>query len=169
MDLFETDYSNLFAAGLRGIQSRPTGRSTSEPQLGPAVSSSTGSAARDEDVKRAKEPTIPPRFGRPSFSPRDSGVPPHVLRGGESLLHPRDIVEETSLNLRILDWSVRVSNATAFLDDEDDECVDPYLFDKVDPVDVPASTRTKILVTLPTSPSSGEQFRVEWIDFEGAL
>jgi hypothetical protein len=35
--------------------------------------------------------------------------------------------------------------------------VDPHLFDKVDPVDVPASTRTKILVTLPTSPSSGEQ------------
>jgi hypothetical protein len=36
--------------------------------------------------------------------------------------------------------------------------VDPYLFDKVDPVDVPASTRrTTILVTLPTSTSLGEQ------------
>jgi hypothetical protein len=69
---------------------------------------------------------------------------------------PSDAVEETSLNLRILDWSLRVSNATAVLDDED-ECVDPYVFDKVDPVDVPASTRTTILVTLPTSPSLGEQ------------
>lgn len=35
--------------------------------------------------------------------------------------------------------------------------MDPYVFDKVDPVDVPASTRTTILVTLPTSPSLGEQ------------
>jgi hypothetical protein len=32
-----------------------------------------------------------------------------------------------------------------------------YLFDKVDPVDVPASTQTTILVTIPTSASSGEQ------------
>jgi hypothetical protein len=35
--------------------------------------------------------------------------------------------------------------------------VDPYLFDEVDPVDVPASTPTKILLTLPTSASLGEQ------------
>lgn len=35
--------------------------------------------------------------------------------------------------------------------------MDPYVFDKVDPVDVPASTRTTILVTLPTSASLGEQ------------
>ena len=28
--------------------------------------------------------------------------------------------------------------------------MDPYLFDEVDPVDVPASTPTKILLTLPT-------------------
>ena len=35
--------------------------------------------------------------------------------------------------------------------------MDPYLFDEVDPVDVPASTPTKILFTLPTSASLGEQ------------
>src|SRR5260370_3741699 len=34
--------------------------------------------------------------------------------------------------------------------------MDPYLFDKVDPVDVPASSRT-ILLTLPTPASLGEQ------------
>lgn len=140
MDLFETDYSNLFAAGLRGIQSRPTGRSTSEPQLGPAVSSSTGSAARDEDVKRVKEPTIPPSFWKtfllptrfwrpPSRSPRRGKPSSSAVRSPtasndarskparpQPQLMPRDIVEETSLNLRILDWSVRVSNATAFLE-----------------------------------------------------
>jgi hypothetical protein len=33
----------------------------------------------------------------------------------------------------------------------------PYLFDDVDPVDVPASTPTKILLTLPSSVSLGEQ------------
>lgn len=35
--------------------------------------------------------------------------------------------------------------------------MDPYLFNKVDPVDVPASSRKTILVTLPTSTSLGEQ------------
>jgi len=45
-----------------------------------------------------------------------------------------------------------VSNAVGTLDEEDG-CVDPYLFDEVDPVDVPAST--KFFLTLPTS--LGEQ------------
>lgn len=35
--------------------------------------------------------------------------------------------------------------------------MDPDLLDEVDPVDVPASTPTKILLTLPTSASLGEQ------------
>lgn len=35
--------------------------------------------------------------------------------------------------------------------------MDPYLFDEVDPVDVPASTPAKILLTLPTSASLAEQ------------
>jgi hypothetical protein len=35
--------------------------------------------------------------------------------------------------------------------------MEPYLFDEVDPVDVPASTPTKILLTLPSSASLGEQ------------
>jgi hypothetical protein len=41
---------------------------------------------------------------------------------------------------------------------EEDEYVDPDLFDEVDPVDVPESTpTTKILLTLPSSVSLGEQ------------
>lgn len=49
-----------------------------------------------------------------------------------------------------------MSNAVGTLDEED-ESVDPYSFDEVDPVDVPASTPTKILLTLPTSASLEEQ------------
>lgn len=58
-------------------------------------------------------------------------------------------MEETALDVRIWDWSTRVSNATTVFD-EDDECFDPHL-DKVDPVDAPTPARTAILVSLPSS------------------
>jgi hypothetical protein len=140
MDVFETDYSNLFAAGLRGIQTRSSGRSSSEPQLCPAVSSSAGSADLGQDVKRVKGPSIPssfwktfllptrlwPRPSRLSRSPRIEKAlsavrSPSVSTNAKSKptrpqAMPSDAVEETSLNLRILDWSLRVSNATAILE-----------------------------------------------------
>jgi hypothetical protein len=72
------------------------------------------------------------------------------------------------LKLRKLDGSAHPRVSFAFVlyyqhdtnrlrDSDEDECVDPFVFDKVDPVDVPASTRTTILATLPTSASFGEQ------------
>lgn len=171
MDVFEADYSNLFAAGLRGIQSRST------DSVRPPSSIGAGSADRDQDVKRVKGPSVPPSlwksfllptrlWRRPSRFPRTEETSPAVrnltlLNDTASKSSPQqsiasDVVEESSLKLRILDWSLRVSNAVGTLDEEDG-CVDPYLFDEVDPVDVPASTPRKILLTLPTSASLGEQ------------
>src|SRR5258707_7171634 len=137
----DADYSNLFAAGLRGIQSRSVdpGRSSSEPQLYPAVSSSkgAGSADHDQDVKRVKGPGVPSSFWktfllsrrlwrRSSPSPRSEktstavrSLTASVNAESRSAHHrsiPSNVVEETSLKLRILDWSVRVSNAIAALE-----------------------------------------------------
>ncbi|KAI0269086.1 hypothetical protein BGY98DRAFT_1101233 [Russula aff. rugulosa BPL654] len=176
MDVFEADYSNLFAAGLRGIQSRSTDPDRS-PQ--PDISSSigAGSADRDQDVKHVKGPSVPSfwksfllstRLWRlPSRFPR-AEMSSSAVRNLKSWTNavskasrrqsiPSHVVEESSLKLRILDWSSHVSNALGTLDEED-EYVDPDLFDEVDPVDVPESTpTTKILLTLPSSVSLGEQ------------
>ena len=138
MDAFEADYSNLFAAGLRGIQSRSTDpdRSPSELHFHPAISLSigAGSADHDQDVERFKGPSVPSSFWR-SFllstrlwrRPQASRFPrtektSFAVRSLKSWTHavsktsrrqsiPSDVVEETSLKLRILDWSSHVSNA----------------------------------------------------------
>jgi hypothetical protein len=140
MDVFEADYSNLFAAGLRGIQSRST--DLDRPQLHPtrpAISSSVGagSADRDQGVKRVKGPSVPPSFWksfllstrlwrRPSRLPRTEKTSPavrsltfwndSVSKSARRQSIPSDVVEESSLKLRILDWSLRVSNAVGTLE-----------------------------------------------------
>jgi len=138
MDVFESDYSNLFAAGLRGIQSRSTDPDPSSPksQLYPVIASSidTGSADHNQDVKRVKGPGIPSSFWksfhlstrlwrRPARLPRSEKIS-SVVRGltarsdAESRSTrrqsiPSNVVEEASLKVRILDWSLHVSNAIA--------------------------------------------------------
>ena len=124
MDGFEADYSNLFAAGLRGIQSRSTDPDRS--------SFGAGSADRDQDVKRIKGLSVPSSYWksfllytrswrRPSRLSRTENTS-SVIRSLTSLngaasksAHrqsiPSDVLEESSLKLRILDWSSRVSNA----------------------------------------------------------
>lgn len=138
MDVFEADYSNLFAAGLRGIQSRSTDpdRSSSKSQLQPAISSPIGDGP-DQDVKRVEDPNVPSSVWK-SFLPstrlwrRPSRFPQTVKTSSvirnltswnsttsksarrESI--PSDIVDQSSLKLRILDWSLRVSNAVDTLE-----------------------------------------------------
>ena len=137
MDVFEADYSNLFAAGLRGIQSRST--DADQPQLHPATSSSVGagSADCDQDVKRVKSPSFPSPFWksfllstrlwrRPSRFPRTEKASSAVhsltflndtsSRSSRRQSIPSDAGEESSLKLRILDWSLRVSNAVDTLE-----------------------------------------------------
>ena len=127
MDVFEADYSNLFAAGLRGIQSRSTDpdRSSSKSQLQPAIGS-------DQGVERVEGPNVPSSVWK-SFLPstrswrRPPRLPqsvktPSVVRNLTSWSGfvsksarrdsiPSNILEESSLKLRILDWSLHVSNA----------------------------------------------------------
>jgi hypothetical protein len=67
---------------------------------------------------------------------------------------PGGVMEETSLDVRIWDWSTRVSYANTILEEEGD-CVDPFL-DKVDPVDAPKVPRTSILVAPPNVASLWE-------------
>jgi len=67
---------------------------------------------------------------------------------------PSGVMEETTLDVRIWDWSTRVSYANTILEEED-ECVDPFL-GKVDPVDAPEVARTSILVEPPNLASLWE-------------
>jgi len=60
---------------------------------------------------------------------------------------PGGVMEETTLDVRIWDWSTRMSFANTILEEEG-ECVDPYLC-KVDPVDAPKSARSSVLTAPP--------------------
>ncbi|KAI0246297.1 hypothetical protein BJV78DRAFT_1158008 [Lactifluus subvellereus] len=154
----DADYSNLFAAGLRVIESR------SSSYLGSSVSSS--SPPDNEDVTAPnKIPSwktfhFPTRLWR-CPSPRNEKTPaadPSLNAACDVKPKPArrrsmsgGVVEETALDVQIWDWSTRVHQATSLLGEED-ECVDPYLH-KVDPVDTPSSA---ILVKLPSYTSLAE-------------
>ncbi|KAH9954896.1 hypothetical protein BC827DRAFT_919764 [Russula dissimulans] len=159
MSVFETDYSNLFAAGLRVIQSRRTGRRSSpESALNPAaVSSRMSTSEHDHDPtpstgsssswKTFHFPTRlwrrpSPRNNKASSADASSSLTPTNTRDAKpkptrrrSRSMPGDVAEESTsaLDVRIWDWTTRVSNAaTIFGEEDEDECVDPYL-DKVKP------------------------------------
>lgn len=170
MNVLQTDYSNLFAAGLRVIESRSTGRGSSESHpvhavsptnsnLSPSDREPEGEFAAPIDVSPKKTSRFSTKLWRrvswrrekPSSANTnvvDGGAKPHQ-RTWRSML-PGCVGQETALDARIWDWSTGVYRATT-LGDEGVERADPYLDDKVDPVDTPLPTRTAFLVALPST------------------
>ncbi|KAH9063549.1 hypothetical protein EDB87DRAFT_127617 [Lactarius vividus] len=167
MNVLQTDYSNLFAAGLRVIESRSTGRGSSQSYPVHAVSLNLSASDRDPEGEFAApvedSPKKTSRFStklwrrvswrreKPSSANTnvvDDDAKPRQ-RTWRSML-PGCVGQETALDERIWDWSTGVYHATT-LGDEGVERADPYLDDKVDPVDTPLPTRTAFLVALPST------------------
>ena len=130
MNVLQTDYSNLFAAGLRVIESRSTGRGSS-PHPVSAVSStnldlSVSDREPEEDfrapieVAHKKCSSFPANLWRHvSRKEKSSSANDSVLAGGAK---PRlwrwlsmlpSFGQETPLDERIWDWSTSVYHATA--------------------------------------------------------
>jgi hypothetical protein len=176
MNALQTDYSNLFAAGLRVIESRSTGRGSSSHPVD-AVSStdlnlSTSDLEPEEgfttpiEVAPKKSSRFPANLWRHVSWRKEklsSSAKTNALAGGAKpprrswlSMSPGNVRQETPLDARICDWSTRVYHATTLLGEEREEGkerVDRYLDDKVDPVDTPLPTRTAFLVALPSTAS----------------
>ena len=136
MNVFvETSYSNLFAAGLRVIHSRSTGRrSSSDPQLSSLVSLSSSIGAVDHDQHppvSSRTPSsrktfhFPTRLWRlPSPRSEKSGsADANIMATKDANSKPArrrsmpgGTVEETTLDVRIWDWSTRMSFANTILE-----------------------------------------------------
>src|SRR5712671_3188349 len=132
MNVFETDYSNLFAAGLRVIQSRRTSRRSSpESPLSPSpVSSPTRTSEHERDPTQSSGSSsswktfhFPTRLWRRRPSPRNDKASSADARSltptkdsksksARRRSMPGDVAEENALDVRIWDWSTRVSNLT---------------------------------------------------------
>jgi hypothetical protein len=171
MNVLQTDYSNLFAAGLRVIESRSTGRgSTSHPVDAISFTDlNLSTSDLEEDftapIDVPKSSRFPGKLWRhvswrreitssPANTSALAGAKPPRRRWLSML--PGNDRQETPLDARIWDWSTRVYNATTLLGEareEGEECADPSLDDKVDPVDIPLPTRTAFLVALPSTAS----------------
>ncbi|KAI9454803.1 hypothetical protein F5148DRAFT_1288535 [Russula earlei] len=140
MSVFEADYSNLFAAGLRVIQSKSKGRRSSpDSPLCSPVPSSTATTEHDQGLTPSSGPSsswrtfhFPTRLWRrtsPRNDKRSSAGPDLTTAKEAESKHarrrsmPNGIGEESVLDVRI--WRARVSNAIPFV--EEDECVDPFL------------------------------------------
>ncbi|KAI9434389.1 hypothetical protein H4582DRAFT_797200 [Lactarius indigo] len=169
MNVLQTDYSNLFAAGLRVIESRSTGRGSSHP-VQTVSSTNLNSSASDREPSEDSAASIevaPKKTSRFSTKlwrrvswrrEKPSSANTNAVEGGvkprrrswRSML-PGCVGQETALDARIWDWSTSVYHATTLLGDEREERTDPYLDDKVDPVDTPLPTRTAFLVALPST------------------
>jgi hypothetical protein len=149
MNVLQTDYSNLFAAGLRVIESRTTGRRSYEEEdfVGPSI-----------ELAPRKPSPFPTKLWhrlsgrRAESSSKIDGVAKPRWR---SMLSGTLAAPETALDERIWDWSTRVYRATE--EEEVGECVDPHRDDKVDPVDTPRPTRTAFVVALPDTSSEHGQ------------
>jgi len=171
MNVLQTDYSNLFAAGLRVIESRSTDRgSLSHPVH--AVSSLNRSISDLEPEEKAPIEVAPKKTSRfpakiwhhvsrrreKSSSSANAST---LASGAQSpprrwlSMLPGNVREETPLDARIWDWSTHVYHATTLpgKEREGEEWADPYLDDKVDPVDTPLPIRTAFLVALPSTAS----------------
>ena len=128
MNVLQTDYSNLFAAGLRVIESRSPGRGSFHPV--DAVSSvNVNWSVSDEEVFTAPIDIAPKKSSRfpanlwrrvswgkeRSPSTNDSvlacGSKPRLWRWRSML--PGSVGKETPLDERIWDWSTSVYHATA--------------------------------------------------------
>jgi hypothetical protein len=138
MNVFETDYSKLFAAGLRVIQSRSKGRrSPSEHQHCPPVSNSPSTVTADCDHLPTASSRVPSSWKTFQFPARLWRLPSSrngTTESAERILPattndsnakaarrrsmPSGNLEETTrdLDVRIWDWSRRVSYATTILE-----------------------------------------------------
>jgi len=165
MNVLQTDYSNLFAAGLRVIESRSPGRGSFDAVSSTNLNWSSSDRVTEEapiDLSPKKSSRFPANLWRrvswgkeKSPSTNDSvlacGFKPRLWRLRSML--PGSVGQETPLDERIWDWSTSVYHATALPGDEGDGevCVDTHLDDKVDPVDTPLPTRATFLVALPST------------------
>ncbi|KAI0259663.1 hypothetical protein BC834DRAFT_1045133 [Gloeopeniophorella convolvens] len=180
MSVLYTDYSRLFSAGLRVIESRRTPR---RPHLA-ALSVLTHTSSHTSSDSPAPSP--PPKrpapapwkrlwrrsvLPKPIATPAPAPTPPHPEKAdprsakrARRRMMPARVVEDTALDVRIWDWSARVSrlaapHRTAFPPltgprrREDDG---PRDADRADPVLAPSSARTAILVALPAPACNDE-------------
>ncbi len=135
MNVLQTDYSNLFAAGLRVIESRSTGRGSSESHPVYAVSStnlnlSASDREPEEDfaapieVTPKKTSIFPTKLWRHVSLRREKSSSPNTsaLAGSAKPRHrrwrsmlPGSVGQETALDARIWDWSTSVYHATTLV------------------------------------------------------
>jgi hypothetical protein len=130
MNVLQTDYSNLFAAGLRVIESRSTGRgSTSHPVDAISFTDlNLSTSDLEEDftapIDVPKSSRFPGKLWRhvswrreitssPANTSALAGAKPPRRRWLSML--PGNDRQETPLDARIWDWSTRVYNATTLL------------------------------------------------------
>jgi hypothetical protein len=136
MNGFETDYSKLFAAGLRVIQSRSKGRRSSESQHCTPVSNAPSSiATADYDhlptasskaASSRKTFHFPTRLWRLPSSRNEmtesavrnlaAATNDPKSKPARRRSMPSGVMEETTLDVRIWDWSTRVSYANTILE-----------------------------------------------------
>ncbi len=108
MNVLQTDYSNLFAAGLRVIESRTTSRGSSYPGY--------DSELEGEDIigpspKKPFPTKLWRRLSGRSSSNIDGATKPRHSRW-RSMLSGTLAGHETALDARVWDWSTRVYRAT---------------------------------------------------------
>ena len=128
MNVLQTDYSNLFAAGLRVIESRSTGQGSSSYPVDAISSTDLILSTSEEDftapseVAPNKSSRFPAKLWRhvswrtdkssssANTSALASGAKPPRRRWLSML--PGNVRQETPLDARIWDWSTRVYHAT---------------------------------------------------------
>ena len=131
MNVLQTDYSNLFAAGLRVIESRSTGRGSSPHPVSAVSSTNLNLSASDREPEEDFRAPIEVSHKRSSGFPASlwrhvsrrkemsSSANDSVLAGGAKsrLWRWRSMLpsfgQETPLDERIWDWSTSVYHATA--------------------------------------------------------
>jgi len=160
--VLQTDYSNLFAAGLRVIESRSTGRGCSPVFTVSSTDLNLSASVEDApiEVPPKKSSRFPANLWRhvSSRKEKSSSTNGSFLADDAKPRHwrwrsmlPGSIGQDAPLDERIWDWSTSVYHATALPMEEGADGVDTYLEDKVDPVDTPLPTRATFLVALPSS------------------
>ena len=128
MNVLQTDYSNLFAAGLRVIESRSTGRGSSFQPVDAVSSTNLNLSTSDlepEEAAPKKSSRFSAKLWRHASGRREkssSSANTSALAGGAKPSHrrwlsmlPKNVKQETPLDARIWDWSTHVYHATTLL------------------------------------------------------
>lgn len=115
MNVLQTDYSNLFAAGLRVIESRSTGRACS-PVFTVSSADMNFSTSVEEDIPPKKSSRFPANLWRHVSSRKEKSSSANgsfLADGAKPRIWRWRSRQEAPLDERIWDWSTGVYHATA--------------------------------------------------------